>query len=147
MADASPAASAVPMERARRVFTWPGTGGLAKIQTGVSVTGPWISILPGAKPFNSTQLSAAAGASDCRTAEAVITDLNLFTCGAIKRIDVPDGNAMRTRDLEHLVEVTVVQTTIPGNANERAAHDAVDCGRIESAGQQRVVMFVLADTH
>src|SRR6185312_823816 len=38
MANASAAAADAPMEHASRVFTRPGTGGLAKIQTGISVT-------------------------------------------------------------------------------------------------------------
>src|SRR5688572_62249 len=67
----------------------------------------------------------------------------------LRRIKVADmgGGAMIHRQIEHLVEVAVVESAIPAHRDCVAAHDT-GCGRgIEGVGQSFHILFVVATLH
>jgi hypothetical protein len=81
--------------------------------------------------------------------------LRVYAAEAVaSRDDRPGGqfskielrNVMRSvdRQLEHLVEIAIVQFAIPTDRNRIAAHDAIHCGRIKSLHQLLHVFFVIA---
>ena len=62
-------------------------------------------------------------------------------------LDVPNGSGTIPWfqfDIEHLVEIAVVELTVITNADQRAAHQAVDCARIEIPFQEIHIDAVLA---
>ncbi len=67
----------------------------------------------------------------------------------LRRIKVADmsGRAMVHRQIEHLVEVAVVQRAIPAHGDRVAAHDTGRGSRIEGVGQSFHILFVVAALH
>src|SRR5262249_28346800 len=94
----------------------------------------------------SGQRAAAARAGARRGAEAVRPGGDRRARELAEIVDVPHGaGARRTeRQLEHLVEVAIVQTAVVADAHEAAAHEAGDGVGVEVVHEQRHVAFRLA---
>ncbi len=72
-----------------------------------------------------------------------------FSREPAERGDVPDRGPpvsvpARHREIQHLVEIAVVNLAVPSHADQRPAHQAFHSGRIEVVHQQRHVRVVLA---
>ena len=93
------------------------------------------------------QLAAAAAARPGGAAVAVIADLDRSLSNLIEgqRCDVkPVAGGVKNRHLKHLVEVAVVDRSVPADADQIAAHDLLQGCRIEVAFEQFSVTVVFA---
>src|SRR5206468_11144840 len=89
--------------------------------------------------------STARRTGPCGTAIAMVArrDLALIELNRIKVADM-GGHTMVHRQIEHLVEVAVVEGTIPTHRDRVAAHDAGRCSGVEGIGQSLHILLVVA---
>lgn len=67
----------------------------------------------------------------------------------LNRIEVPNmcGCTIPHRQIEHLIEITVIEGAIPTDGKGVTAHDACRGGGIEGVGQSFHILFVVAALH
>ena len=95
----------------------------------------------------STQCSTAARTSACRATEAMVSGGNWRMHHGVERLQIPDAGegfvvvGVWRGQMDHLVEIAVVDSSLPVDADQRAAHDVRDCLWIEIIYQQLHVGF------
>src|SRR4026208_915224 len=93
------------------------------------------------------QSAAATAAATGSTGIAVVAHLDRSILNSVEsqRCDVKRiTGVVKNRHLEHLIEVTVVDRTVPTDADQIAAHHLIQCCAVEVAFEQFPVIFVLA---
>src|SRR5260221_9685114 len=99
----------------------------------------------GADGASSSDRAPAARARAGRAAEAVLARTH-GPAGEPAQVEVEDarGLARLQAQLEHLVEVAVVEPPVVADADQGAAHEAGQGGRVERGLQARHVRLVVA---
>jgi len=72
-----------------------------------------------------------------------------LTLRELNRVEVADisGRALAHRQIQHLVEVAIVESSIPADRDGVAAHHAGGGSRIEGVGQSLHILLVIAALH
>ena len=89
--------------------------------------------LPGLQPWaTSAQRSLTAGSRSGRTAKAVVRSRDRFSLELGQIRDLPDAARSSAQwQIQHLVEIAVVQAAVVANRNQPTAHQPRDRIRIE----------------
>src|SRR5262245_66340779 len=96
--------------------------------------------MPGRRP-PLRERPAAARARPRGAAEAVSRGRDLLAREAVERLDVEDAaRAPAERDLQHLVEVAVVERAVPADGDEVPAHEAGHGRGVEVVHEQAPVL-------
>src|SRR5690242_5218848 len=95
----------------------------------------------------SLQRPSATGSGSCGAAEAVAARGDPASGKPGERIEVPNGPRLARfahLDVEHLIEIAVVELPVPAHTDQRAAHELRHGGGIKVVHQQTNVRFVFA---
>src|SRR6516225_572541 len=96
---------------------------------------------------HSLQRSSATRSSSRRAAEAVAAGGNPVSLKPSEGIEIPNRQSLARfahLNVEHLVEIAVVELSVPAHTDKGPAHKVCDSGRIEMVHQQTHVRLVFS---